>query len=60
MEELLDRLLASAVGLPRICVFKVCRRRKRCFGAGPACLEHHRGLVRKRMKAAIALLSGQR
>jgi hypothetical protein len=56
-EELISRLLASAMGLPRICVFKACRRRKRCFGPGILCLEHHRGIVRKRMGAAIALIA---
>ncbi|HEY8248877.1 MAG TPA: hypothetical protein VIG38_16590 [Hyphomicrobium sp.] len=25
-------MLASAAGLPRVCVLKKCRRRKRCFG----------------------------
>ena len=55
--EIVGRLLASAMGLPRVCVFKVCRRRKRCFGPHLACFEHHRGLAKKRMAAAIALIA---
>ena len=58
--DIVGRLLASAVGLPRICVFKVCRRHKRCFGPRLACFEHHRGLVRKRMADAIALIAKPR
>jgi hypothetical protein len=56
-EDVITRLLASAMGLPRICVFKMCRRRKRCFGPDMACMLHHRGLVRKRVRAAVALIS---
>ena len=56
-EDVVARLLASAMGLPRICVFKTCRRRKRCFGPGTVCLLHHRGIVRKRMRAAVALIA---
>jgi len=56
-EDVITRLLASAMGLPRICVFKMCRRRKRCFGPDTVCMRHHRGLVRKRTRAAIALIS---
>ncbi len=56
--ELMERLLASAMGLPRVCVFKACRRRKRCVAAEPACLEHHRGLAKKRWRAAAAVFSG--
>jgi hypothetical protein len=55
--DIVGRLLASAMGLPRICVFKVCRRNKRCFGPNLACFDHHRGLARKRMDAAIALIA---
>ena len=58
--DIVGRLLASAVGLPRICVFKVCRRHKRCFGPHLACFEHHRGLARKRMADAIALIAKPR
>jgi hypothetical protein len=57
-DALIERLLASAMGLPRVCVFKVCRRAKRCFGAEPVCLEHHRGLAKKRWRAAAARLAG--
>ena len=56
-EHAILRLLASAMGLPRMCVFKACRRRKRCFGPGMECVEHHRGIVRKRMGAAAALIA---
>ena len=59
-DEIVGRLLASAMGLPRICVFKVCRRHKRCFGPHLACFEHHRGLAKKRMAAAIALIAKPR
>src|SRR5665647_555130 len=30
--EFVNRMLASAAGLPRLCPLKKCRRRKRCFG----------------------------
>jgi hypothetical protein len=56
-EKVILRLLASAMGLPRICVFKACRRSKRCFGPEMVCIGHHRGLVRKRLRAAIALIA---
>jgi hypothetical protein len=58
--DIIGQMLASAMGLPRICVFKVCRRNKRCFGPNLACFEHHRGLARKRMAAAIALITRRR
>ena len=47
------RLLASLVGLPRVCAVKKCRRRKRCFGAGQPCLAHHRGLIAARFEGAL-------
>jgi hypothetical protein len=50
------RLLASAMGLPRVCRVKKCRRRKRCFGLGIICLDEHAGLARKRFPAAMAQL----
>ena len=56
-EDVIARLLASAMGLPRICVFKMCRRRKRCFGPDRICMLRHRGLVRKRLRAAVGLIS---
>ena len=46
------RMLASLVGLPRVCAVKKCRRRNRCFGTGQPCLVHHRGLVAARFEAA--------
>ena len=41
--EIVDRLLATAAGLPRICALKRCRRRKRCFGQTTECLRLHTG-----------------
>jgi hypothetical protein len=54
-EDLILRLLATAMGLPRVCLFKTCRRRKRCLGEEIVCAEHHRGLVEQRIQRAIAL-----
>lgn len=58
--ELFDRLVASAAGLPRICVLKRCRRRKRCLGAFAGgtlpCVHHHRGLARERFQSALKVL----
>ncbi len=58
--ELLDRLIASAAGLPRVCVLKRCRRRKRCLGPvlGGAlpCKRHHRGLAKARFRSALQVL----
>jgi hypothetical protein len=58
--ELLDRLVASAAGLPRVCVLKRCRRRKRCLGAGAGgqlpCKRHHRGLAKARFRSALQVL----
>jgi hypothetical protein len=58
--ELFDRLVASAAGLPRVCVLKRCRRRKRCLGAfagdEPPCVSHHRGLARARFQSALKVL----
>ena len=58
--ELFDRLVASAAGLPRVCVLKRCRRRKRCLGGlvdgAPPCVRHHRGLARARFQSAIKVL----
>ncbi len=50
------RMLASAMGLPRVCHVRKCRRRKRCFGFGIVCLDEHAGLAKKRFGAALALL----
>ena len=58
--ELLARLVASASGLPRVCVQKRCRRRKRCLGpvvrGALACQRHHRGLARARFGSALQVL----
>ena len=55
-DELANRLLASAAGLPRICAVKKCRRAKRCFGPDLVCLRHHHGLARARFKGALKKL----
>lgn len=60
VEDVIDRLLASAMGLPRVCVVKRCQRSKRCFGAGIVCLVHHRGLARRRHAAAMIKLGWAR
>ncbi len=57
--ELIDRLLASAAGLPRVCCLKRCRRAKRCFGPDLVCLRQHRGLARARFKSALKRLGWQ-
>jgi hypothetical protein len=58
--ELLDRLVASAAGLPHVCILKRCRRRKRCLGPAVdgvlTCKRHHRGLARARFRSALAVL----
>jgi len=58
--ELFDRLVASAAGLPRVCVLKRCRRRKRClgplFGGELPCKRHNRGLARARFRSALDIL----
>ena len=58
--ELVDRLLASAAGLPRLCAFKRCRRRKRCFGQTIECLRLHTGLARARFESALKKLGWRR
>lgn len=57
--EMFNRLLASAAGLPRVCVVRKCRRAKRCFGGVGCdlpCLRHHRGLARARYTSALKIL----
>jgi hypothetical protein len=58
--EILERLMASAAGLPHVCVLKRCRRRKRCLGPPVRrvlpCKRHHRGLARARFESALAVL----
>lgn len=56
-DDVIARLLASMMGMPRICVVRECRRRKRCLGADFVCWKHHRGLAGKRMHGAIARLT---
>ena len=56
-EDLIARLLACAMGLPRVCRFKACRRRKRCVGPDVVCAKHHSGLVAERLEAAIARIA---
>jgi hypothetical protein len=50
----------SAAGLPRVCVLKRCRRRKRCLGADLVCLHHHEGLLRKRYDSALTRLGWEK
>jgi len=58
--EVLGRLMASAAGLPHVCVLKRCRRRKRCLGplAGGElpCRRHHAGLAKARFQSALHVL----
>ncbi len=58
--ELARRFIASAAGLPRVCVLKRCRRKKRCLGAGLVCVHHHEGLLRKRYASALARLGWEK
>ena len=57
--EMFNRLIASAAGLPRVCVLKKCRRRKRCFGrigGDLLCKRHHMGLGQARFASALKVL----
>jgi hypothetical protein len=58
--ELLARLVASAAGLPRVCLRKRCRRAKRCLapvaGGGLPCMRHHNGLANARFRSALKVL----
>jgi len=58
--ELINRLVASAAGLPRVCVVKRCRRRKRCLGdlvgGELLCKRHHQGLAKARFRSALKVL----
>ena len=56
--ELVDRLIASAAGLYRICGLKRCRRLKRCLGVELHCLRQHHGLARARFESALKKLGG--
>ena len=62
-KEMALRLIASAAGLPQVCIHRKCRRRKRCFGnwrtersGDIPCLRHHHGLMRKRFQSALKVL----
>jgi hypothetical protein len=59
-DEMMCRLMSSAMGLPRICMVHKCRRRHRCFGAGQPCLRIYSGVVAARFDKALALLCGSR
>jgi hypothetical protein len=50
------RLLATAMGLPRVCRVGKCRRRKECLGFGTICLADHAGLAHQRFPSALAHL----
>lgn len=57
--EYVERMLASAAGLPRICALMKCRRRRRCFGPFDGdlpCKRLHGRLCRKRFAAALRRL----
>jgi hypothetical protein len=57
--EYVERMLASAAGLARICALMKCRRRRRCFGpydGGLPCTRHHQGLCQARFAAALRRL----
>jgi hypothetical protein len=58
--ELIQRLVASASGLPRVCLLKRCRRRKRCLGDLDSgrlpCTRQHHGLAKARFRSALAVL----
>lgn len=49
-----DRMFATLLGLHRICVFRLCRRRKRCLGPNRACFRHHTGLAKSRFRHMLA------
>jgi hypothetical protein len=52
-------MIASAAGLPRVCVLKKCRRRKRCFGhfdGDLPCKRQHKGLARALFAIALKVL----
>ena len=52
--ELCRRLMLSEIGMPRLCVLRHCRRKKRCFGPGMICKQHHEALVNARIDALVA------
>ncbi len=57
--EFIERMIASAAGLPRVCALKKCRRRRRCFGpyeSGLPCTRHHQGLCQARFESALKIL----
>lgn len=57
--EFFDRMVASAAGLPRVCVLQKCRRRQRCFGPYDGdlpCKRLHKGLVQARFESALKVL----
>lgn len=58
--EFVNRMLASAAGLPRLCPVKKCRRRKRCFGpligGDLLCMRHHKALAQERFQSALKVL----
>ena len=53
-DEMIDRILATECGLPKVCSFRLCRRNKRCFGPGVLCIKDHRGLFEKRFPRVVA------
>jgi hypothetical protein len=62
-EEFCTRMIASAMGMARLCGRKKCRRRKRCFGPyddGLPCLTQHKGLAKARFEGALKRLGWPR
>lgn len=47
-------LLADLFGLHRVCVVRRCRRNRRCLIIEAICVQHHEGLLRRRIDAVIA------
>ncbi len=52
--ELCRRLVLSEIGMPRICVLRHCRRKKRCFGPDMICTVHHAALANARIDKLVA------
>jgi hypothetical protein len=52
--EMISRMVASECGLHRICIYRLCRRHKRCLGPRVMCIKSHRGLFQLRFPRVIA------
>ena len=49
--ELCRRMVLTEIGMPRLCVLRRCRRKRKCFGPNMVCAWHHAGLVEARVAA---------